>query len=146
MGSFRRPRTQQEKKQNQNCEYCRPARRPHNLIDAWDDDRKHTDKCWKNYRKTQYKVKALPKKKKNSSSFAKSMENKDHWHLNHRCRYWCQGRFSENKCKGCEERELNRKEYEQREFKKLQAQYALEQKERQREWNKECYEYYWHGN
>jgi len=86
MGMFRQPRTRQEKRQNQNCEYCRPARRPHNLIDAWDDNLTHTDKCWKRYRKTQYKIESLPKKKRDSSSFAKSMKRRDRWHLDHKCR------------------------------------------------------------
>ena len=147
MGMFRHPRTQQEKRQNQNCEYCRPARRLNNLgLGIWDDFYKHTDRCWKSYRKTQYKVKTLTEKKRDSSSFAKSMKNRDHWHLDHKCHRWCHRSFSENKCKGCEEREINRKEYERRESKKLRAQFALEQKENLRQWNKECYEYYWCGN
>jgi len=139
MGRYRHPRTTQEKRQNQNCEYCRTKRRSHNLPEFWYDEiEKYTDRCWKSYRKTQYKIKTLPKKKKNSSSFAKSMSEKDHWCLNHKCRY-CWNRFNKYRCKGCEERELNRKEYEKKELKKLQAQAALELKERQRQWDKKCY-------
>ena len=92
MGMFRHPKTGQEKRQNQNCEYCRPARRPHNLIDVWDDDIRQADRCWKRYRKTQYKTKSIFKKKKDSSSFIKSIKKKDHWYLHHKLCYFRWGR------------------------------------------------------
>jgi len=88
MGIYRHPKTTQEKRQNQNCKYCRSKRKPQNLFDWYDEIEKHTDRCWKSYRKTQYKIKTLSKKKKNSLSYSESMKKKDHWHLNHKC-YWC---------------------------------------------------------
>jgi len=96
MGLFRHPRTTQEKRQNQDFrEFCRPARRPSNLPDAWEDYFKHQDRCWKNYRKTQYKIKNN-KQKRNSFSYSESMAKRDHWHLEHK---WCNNEYG--RCNNC---------------------------------------------
>lgn len=56
-GYFRAPKTTNEKRQRQNCEYSRAKRRPNNLPDTWDDlpVRARDQKSWKHKRKTQYR-------------------------------------------------------------------------------------------
>ena len=54
-GWLRSQRTTAEKRANQQCEYVRAKRRPHNLADAWDDKPTIKTRCWKDYRKTQYR-------------------------------------------------------------------------------------------
>lgn len=59
---MRWPQTTQERRANQewrdvDFKWCRPARRPKRLPNAWDDMMFHVDNCWKSHRKTQYKVK-----------------------------------------------------------------------------------------
>jgi len=52
---FKRIRTKQEATINCSCKYVRPKRKK--LPTAWDDRMRSDfdDKCWKRYRKTQYK-------------------------------------------------------------------------------------------
>ena len=53
---YRHPHTTQEKKANQDTRYTRGRRFPKNLPDVYDDiPIKHT-KCWKDHRKTQYRL------------------------------------------------------------------------------------------
>jgi hypothetical protein len=47
------PRTFNEKRQNQDG-WCRPKRRPNNLVDRYDDRPHGYQKSWKKFRKTQY--------------------------------------------------------------------------------------------
>jgi len=68
------------------------------------------------------------------------MGKRDHWHLNHRC-WFCWTKFNKDKCKGCEKRELNRQEYHSREMEKLHNQCLLEKQERNRQWNKDYFEW-----
>jgi hypothetical protein len=58
MGYFRHPRTTQERRASQDG-YGRPARNLKNLPNSWDDIWAETSRCWKQYRKTQYKVKNI---------------------------------------------------------------------------------------
>lgn len=96
MGLFRHPRTTQEKRQNQDYrEFCRPSRCLKNLPSWYDDFFKHQDRCWKNYRKVQYKIKN-PRKKKDSSFYGRSMAKRDHWHFEHRR---CKSQY--NRCNNC---------------------------------------------
>jgi hypothetical protein len=50
---FKCPKTRNEKKQNQDG-WCRAKRRPHNLVDSWDDKPHCHQRTWKKFRKTQY--------------------------------------------------------------------------------------------
>ena len=91
MGFLRHPHTQQERREN--WEYVRPKRR--RLPTAWDDFFKPEDRCWKRYRKTQYRVKDR-KPKKNSRRYGKAMSRRDHFHYEHRRCSW-----SRNRCDYC---------------------------------------------
>lgn len=63
MGFLRHPRTTQERRANQEGPgerlgrrtWCRAKRRCHRLPNAWDDMIIYNQKCWKKYRKTQYR-------------------------------------------------------------------------------------------
>jgi len=89
MGWIRRVRTLQEKRANQEG-WCRAKRRPHRLPDSWDDgDRTDwQDRCWKRYRKTQYKVKTARREKKSSRRYAEHMaRRRDFWYEHRHCAY-----------------------------------------------------------
>jgi len=49
------PKTTNEKKQNQDG-WCRPKRRPNNLVDRWDDKPHCYQKSWKKFRRKQYYI------------------------------------------------------------------------------------------
>ena len=51
---LRHPRTLQEKKENQDS-WGRDKRKPKRLPDLYDDIKKAVQRCWKKYRKTQYR-------------------------------------------------------------------------------------------
>lgn len=63
-GHWRSPKTFQEKKayyattdwEEVNIK-VRGKRKPHNLVDTWDDLHSHNEKCWKRHRRTQWKAK-----------------------------------------------------------------------------------------
>lgn len=64
MGYYRHPKTANEMRQYfaALCDEDYPVRvrgrrRPHRLPHAWDDYYVHRERCWKRYRKTQYKQK-----------------------------------------------------------------------------------------
>lgn len=87
--SFRYPRTTQERRENQE-EYfdgvflpCRGSRKPHRIIEAWDDIPRSTDRCWKRYRQTQYKP-ISDHTRRDSTRYAESMSRRNHWHLDHK--------------------------------------------------------------
>ena len=56
MSFFRKPKTQAERKANQEGD-ARPNRSPANLPNAWDDNPKASrdDRNWKKFRKTKWK-------------------------------------------------------------------------------------------
>ncbi len=58
MGYYRHPRTTQERRASQDG-YGRPRRNLKNLPNSWDDIWAERTRCWKAYRKTQYKVKNI---------------------------------------------------------------------------------------
>lgn len=93
---LRRPRTTQEKRRYEKG-FSRPARNLRNLPDAWDDIPRSNceERCWKHYRKTQYKVVA-DKIKKDSSRYGLHMSWRDHFHLEHRMCF-----LSFHRCKYC---------------------------------------------
>jgi len=78
---FRHPRTTQERRASQGS-FCRARRNLHNLISAWDDISRHLNKCWKSFRKTQYKTKNICSKK-DSTKYGQSMSKRDHFYLEH---------------------------------------------------------------
>lgn len=114
---FRNPQTQQERKQHQE-EWVdgyyipiRGKRKSSRLPNSWDDIQKDVDNCWKNFRKTQYKVKSN-KPKKDSTKYAASMSKRDHFYLEHRRCNWKERRCSycaKNKCWEAYDREIERK-------------------------------------
>lgn len=55
MSWLRKPKTTQERRWAIDG-WNRPKRSNHRLPEAWDDIYKNRYKCWKNYRKTQYRV------------------------------------------------------------------------------------------
>jgi len=64
----------------------RSSRKPQHLPNFWDDIRQSKDdRCWKAFRKTQYKAKD-DKAKRDSTKYAASMAKRNHWHFEHR---WC---------------------------------------------------------
>jgi len=99
--ALRQPHTTQEKRMwfasldEAGCNLSRARRSPRNLADAWDDIGRSSHNCWKQHRKTQYRVKdAFSRRKKDSSIYGESMSRRDHWHLEHyRCEY--------KRCKSC---------------------------------------------
>ena len=107
MSWLRHPRTTQERRANQRELYSefpdfvpyRGRRASHRLVNAWDDIPKNRgDRSWKNYRRTQYKVKTR-KAKKDSGKYAASMARRDHFDLDHR---WCKGSwFYHPRCSYC---------------------------------------------
>jgi hypothetical protein len=88
MSILRHPKTTQERRASFDG-YCRAKRNFSNLPDAWDDFWRYGYRCWKRYRKTQYKtVDKFNRKKKDSSKYAKAMAKREHFHLEHkRCSY-----------------------------------------------------------
>ena len=94
MSCLRHPKTAQERRASQSG-YCRAKRNLYNLPDAWDDILRKDiyDRCWKRYRRTQYKVvNKFQVNKKNSSHFSKSMVKRDHFHFNHKHCHWHRAR------------------------------------------------------
>jgi len=77
--------------------YYRGSRSPATLLDSWDDYPVSgwRDRCWKGFRRHQYKVKNH-KPKKDSSTYAHSMSKREHFHLEHRYCAWIRKR-----CKYC---------------------------------------------
>lgn len=59
---YRSPKTLNEAKASQDCEYVRAKRRPHNLPNGWDDQPHCTQKSWKVKRRKQYREKPRGKK------------------------------------------------------------------------------------
>jgi len=96
---FRRPKTQQERKHNQEG-YCRPRRRPHSLVDNWDDIYRSDrfDRNWKRHRKTQYKTKS-DRVKKDSTKYGLSMSKRSHLHSEHK--FCCNLQKRCSFCKTC---------------------------------------------
>jgi len=89
---FRHIKTTQERRASQDG-WGRPKRNLHNLPSAWDDIPRHIDRCWKRYRKTQYKTKSV-KPKRSSRAYARSMSKRDHFDLNHKRCCWSRRRCS----------------------------------------------------
>jgi hypothetical protein len=57
-GYMRRPRTTQERRASLDG-WGRPCRNIRNLVEAWDDVWRNFQRCWKEFRKTQYKNKQI---------------------------------------------------------------------------------------
>lgn len=58
MSFIRHPKTTNEKRQSADpevMEFIRPDRQTHNLVDAWDDNFRDTERSWKAHRMTQYR-------------------------------------------------------------------------------------------
>ena len=67
--------------------YCRAKRNLNNLPNSRDDYWIECDRCWKSYRKTQYRtVDKFRREKKSSNKFAEHASRRDHFHKEHR---WC---------------------------------------------------------
>ena len=98
MSWLRHPRTTQERRASLDG-YCRPRRNIHNLPSAWEDIPRGDlyDRCWKRFRKTQYKaINKFSKPKKDSSKYALSMSKREHFFLDHK---WCS--YGWKRCKYC---------------------------------------------
>ena len=93
---FRHPRTQNERRQNQEEVIegfrirIRGTRK--NLPSAWDDIFTPENNCWKAHRKTQYCTK--PEPHKNSTKYGLSMSRRDHLWIEHRRCHNC--KFCQN--------------------------------------------------
>lgn len=56
--NYRVIRTTQERRANQEG-WCRGRRKPHRLPNAWNDYPMYAQRCWKKYRRTQYRAKDM---------------------------------------------------------------------------------------
>jgi hypothetical protein len=56
---IRHPKTNHERKANQDCIWNRPSRNPHRIPTAYDDLWIIGERSWKSHRKTQYKPKDI---------------------------------------------------------------------------------------
>lgn len=84
---YRRPRTTNEKRQNQERKYVRGKRLPKSLPETWDDIPLRLQKSWKKTRKTQYSiVDKFPKPPaKDKSKYEKHKNRKSDPHVE--CRW-----------------------------------------------------------